>query len=99
MKIFPRIFLVILLTLGVIGPVFSEEAPAVTEAAVEPAATDQPAPSAASVPAEKSVKSVLIVGNKTISSSLVLSKVKTKPQEAYKKTGRCITGKGIRIQR
>lgn len=86
MKIFPRIFLVILLTLGVIGPVFSEEAPAVTEAAVEPAATDQPAPSAASVPAEKSVKSVLIVGNKTISSSLVLSKVKTKPQEAYKKT-------------
>jgi outer membrane protein insertion porin family len=35
---------------------------------------------------EKSVKSVLIVGNKTVSSSLVLSKVKTKPQEAYKKT-------------
>jgi len=87
MKSLPRIFLVLLLTLGVIGPVFSEETPAPPEAVAEQAAaSDQPVPSAAPVPVEKSVKSVLIVGNKTISSSLVLSKVKTKPQEAYKKT-------------
>ena len=52
-------------------------------AAVEPAPSvpEQPV-----VPAtEKSVKSVYVAGNKTVSSSLILSKVKSKQGEAYKK--------------
>ena len=40
-------------------------------------------PGAASV--EKTVKGVYIIGNKTVSSSLILSKVKSKQGEAYKK--------------
>lgn len=39
----------------------------------------------AAAPAEKAVKGVYVTGNKTVSSSLVLSKVKSKQGEAYKK--------------
>ena len=61
-------------------------APAAPEAS--PAAEEKPALEAVPAPAaapEKTVKSVYITGNKTVSSSLILSKVKSKQGEAYKK--------------
>ncbi len=58
--------------------------PEVAAPAIEkPALEAVPAPAAAP---EKSVKGVYITGNKTVSSSLILSKVKSKQGEAYKKT-------------
>ena len=55
----------------------TEEKPALETAPVSTAGT--------SLVPEKSVKGVYITGNKTVSSSLILSKVKSKQGEAYKK--------------
>jgi len=76
MKIFPRAFLLLALLVLFFKPVFCEEE--TPPAKSEPAAPVAPAP-------EKAVKSVFISGNKTVSASLILSKVKTKQGEVYKK--------------
>lgn len=81
MKIFPRAFLLLVLLALFFKPVFSEEETAPL--------TDKPAPAApsqAQAVIEKTVKGVYVTGNKTVSSSLILSKVKTKQGEAYKKS-------------
>lgn len=93
MRIFPKIFLLSFILAWTVSPVFSEETP---EAAPAEAATaeitqaPETAPASEAAPVkpvvEETVKGVYIVGNKTVSSSLILSKVKTKPQDAYKKS-------------
>jgi len=84
MRIFPGFFFILALSTGLLNPVFSEETALPDTVALPDAAAISD--TAAAPASEKTVKNVFIVGNKTVSSSLVLSKVKTKPQEAYKKS-------------